>query len=126
LIEVVDIVRSQIHLQRVEQIAHRHTERLALRSINIQVEPRGIGARAIEKIFQSARAISSGNNLLTDALQLAQADIAAILNDKPESGRGPQPFNRRRSEYSNRRFEQFTATALLQISRNRIGRKCRA
>ena len=65
---------AQIHLERVKQFAHGNSKRFALCTVNIQIQPRRIRARAVEEILKSFRTITAGNNLFGHPLQLPEAE----------------------------------------------------
>ena len=51
-VEVVDVERAQIDLQRVERVAERHLHALALPAIDVDIELRHVGAEQAEQARQ--------------------------------------------------------------------------
>ena len=64
LVEVVHVVRAEIDLQRVEDVADRHAQGHALGAVDVQVEPGRVGAGAVEQAVQSRRAVAAGDDLI--------------------------------------------------------------
>ena len=53
LVEVVDVVRAEVDLQRVEDVADRHAQRHALGAVDVEVEPGRVGPGAVEQVLAS-------------------------------------------------------------------------
>ena len=85
LVEVVDVVRAQVELQRVEDVADRHAQGHALGPVDVEVEPGRVGPRAVEEALQARRPVAPRDDLVADPLQVAQAEIAAVFDDELEA-----------------------------------------
>ena len=87
LVEVVDVGRAEIRLQRAEDVAQRHVERLHLLAVDVDEELRHAGAegRVERRQARSAR-LPSSTISLDDLLQLVAA----------RRRRGPPPASRSR------------------------------
>ena len=53
LVEVVDVVRAQVDLQRVEDVADRHAQGHALGAVDVEVQPGRVGPGAVEQALQA-------------------------------------------------------------------------
>src|SRR5579871_5583615 len=119
-IEIVDIVRAQVNLKRVEHLADRNSQGHALGPVDVEVEPGCAGPRATEKAHQAWRPIAPADKLLGGPLQFILAETAPVLDDELEAGGRPQSLNWRSPE---RRYQPapdlFLAT-LLQSSGNGV------
>ena len=98
LVEVVDVVRAEIDLQGVEHVADLHAQGHALGAVDVQVQPGRIGAGAVEQALQSRRPVAGVDDLVADALQLVQAQVAAVLDDELEAAGGAQSVDGRCAE----------------------------
>src|SRR5207237_8834413 len=94
-IEVVDIERAEVYLQRIENLAHGDGHRLGLDAINVQVQPRRIGPEAGEQSLQADNIAGRGHDLVGHILQRLQAAVAAVLDDDLESSRRPHALHSR-------------------------------
>ena len=90
LVEVVDVVGADVDLQRVEDVADADAQGLALGPVDVEVEPGRVGAGAVAQAGQARRFVAAGDDLVADALQFGQAEIAAILDDELEAAGGAQ------------------------------------
>ena len=53
-VEVVDVKRAEVDLQRVEDLAHRHAHGLDLGAVDVEVEPGRVGPEAGEEAVDAA------------------------------------------------------------------------
>ena len=53
---------------------------------------------AVEQALQARRLVAGGDDLVADALQFAEAEVAAVLDDELEAAGGAQPVDGRRAE----------------------------
>ena len=75
-VEVVDVERAEIDLQRVEEFSDRYTQQLCLLAVDIQVEPGRIGAEAGEKPLQPGIAIPCRHHVVGDGFELLCPQVA--------------------------------------------------
>ena len=59
LVEVVDVVRAEVDLQRVEDVADLHAQGHALGAVDVEVQPGRVGAGAVEQALQAGRAVAA-------------------------------------------------------------------
>ena len=123
LVEVVDVVRAQVDLQRVEELADRHAQGHALGPVDVEVQPGRVGPGAVEEALEPRRLVAPLDDLIADPLQVLQAEIAAILDDELEAAGRAQAVDRRRSERRDDRSAHLALTAFLQLRGNGVGRQ---
>ncbi len=100
-VEVVDVQRPQVDLQRVEQLGDRNPRQLGLVAVDVEVEPRRVGPKAREEPVKHLRVCRSSRFLddaVGDRLDFVRPQVAAVLDDDLESAGGSQPVDRRRVE----------------------------
>ena len=125
LVEVVDVVRSQIDLQRVEELADRHAQGHAFGPVDVEIQPGRICPGTIEQSLQARRSIAPFHDLVADPLQFREPEIAAILDDELEATGRTQAVDRRRTEHRDDRSAHLTVTAFLQFGSYGIARQLR-
>ncbi len=59
LVEVVDVVRSEVDLQRIEDLVQRHAQGQALGTVDVEVQPGRVRARAVEQTLQTRRGVAA-------------------------------------------------------------------
>ena len=121
LVEVVDVVRAQVDLQRVEDLADRHAQGHALGPVDVEVEPGRVRPRAVEQALQARRLVAPLDDLIADPLQVVQAEIAAVLDDQLEAAGRAQAVDRRRAERRDDRPAHLALAALLQLRGDGVG-----
>jgi hypothetical protein len=122
--EVVDVVRAQVDLERIEDVADVHPQSHALGPVDVEVEPGGVGPAAAEEALQAPRAVAPGDDLVADPLQFVEAEVAAVFDDELEAPRCAQAVDRRRAEHGDDRPGDFALAALLDTlaqARGEIG-----
>ena len=114
LVEVVDIIRAQVDLQGVEQLADRHAQGHALGPVDLQVQPGGVGPRAVEQALEAGRPVAPLDDRVADLLQVLQPEVAAVLDDQLEAAGRAQAVDRRGAE------DRDGRRAHLALQRSRI------
>ena len=66
----------------------------ALGAVDVEVEPGRVGPRAVEQALQPGGLVAAGDDLVADALQLGQAEVAAVLDDQLEAAGRAQAVDR--------------------------------
>ena len=94
-VEVVDVGRAEIDLQRLEQVRQRHALRLRLDAIDLQVELRHVGLVAGERKAHARRSHHGALQRRDRFLESAEADARAILDEQRIAGAGAEAENRR-------------------------------
>ena len=123
LVEVVDVVRAQVDLERVEELADRHAQGHALGPVDLEVQPGRVRPGAVEQALEARRLVAPLDDLVADPLQVVQAEIAAILDDELEAAGRAQAVDRRRSERRDDRPAHLALTALRELRGDRVGRQ---
>src|SRR5207253_1322103 len=92
VVEVVDVVRAEVDLECVEDVADRDAQGHTLGPVDVEVQPGRARARAAEQSAQARRPVAPVDDLLGDPLQLAQAEAAPVFDDELEAAGRPQPL----------------------------------
>src|SRR5207302_8491614 len=95
VVEVVDVVRAQVDLQRVEDVADRDSQGHALGPVDVEVQPGRAGAGAAEQASQTRSPVAPVDNLIRHPLQLTQSKTAPVLDDELEAAGRSQSLDRR-------------------------------
>ena len=127
LVEVVDVERAEIDLQRVEHVADGNAQGHALGAVHVEIQPGRVHAGTVRQSLQTRRPVAAIDELIGDALQVSESHVAAILDDELESARGSQTVDGRRakavtiasctSSWQRRRMAAAMASALRLGSR---------
>ncbi len=117
LVEVVHVVRAQVDLERVEDVADLHSVDHALGAVDIQVEPGRTRPGAVEEVRQALGPRGPVDDLLAEPLELVQAQVGAVLDDQLEAAGGAQAVDGRCAE----RRDDGPADLLAAPVPNRLG-----
>src|SRR5436305_589128 len=63
-VEVVHVQRTEVDLERVEDLVHRHAHGAHLVAVDVQEEPGGVGPEAGEEPLEALGAVALGDDLL--------------------------------------------------------------
>ena len=127
LVEVVDVERAQVDLQRVEDVADLHAHRHALGAVDVEVQPGRVRPGAVEQALQARRVSLPRSTIWSlTRCKLVQAEIAAVLDDELEIRRscpGRRSAGRRRADTTAPRyFPPAVARGSRRRSRRRTAR----
>ena len=114
-VEIVDVERAEIDLQRVEDVADGHAHRLGLGAIDVGEELRRVRAEQGEQrrpgpVADWPRAIRRVGHLL----ERGQPDVAAVFDHDLEAAGGAESVDRRRSEDAHYRLGNLLVADLPQ------------
>jgi hypothetical protein len=122
LIKIIHIIRSKVDLECVEDVAERDPERHALGPVDIQVQPWGIGARAVEQVLESWCPPSLIDDPVAHPLEFVQAQVAAILDHHLEAARRAQAVDGWGAEGRHRGPRDLAPASVPHAGRDRVGR----
>src|SRR5207245_1479748 len=86
-----------------------------------EVEPGGVGAQAMTQARQTLGLVAAIDDLIADALEFSQAEIAAILDDDLIASCRTQTVNRRTAEGGDNRAAHLLLAAFAQFQGNGVG-----
>src|SRR5262249_19515816 len=96
-IEIIDIKRAQILLERVEDVLRVYSHRLALIAVDVRIKLRHIGTEDTDQPLDLVALFRARDDSLDLLLQLFQSEIGAVLNNDLEAaGRAKAGHWRRR------------------------------
>ncbi len=98
-VEVVDIKRAQIDLQRLEDVADRNTQLLGLGAVEIGEELRHVDLEAGEDACQFRCLVCLGDDRLGRFVKRLVAVTGTVLDLQLEAARLAETVNRRRREH---------------------------
>ncbi len=84
-VQVIDVERAELRLERRKNIFDRHIQHLRLRSVDIGIELRRVRAIATEETNEAGLFGRGGNDLLRGLLKLLIAAPAPILDHHPKA-----------------------------------------
>ena len=99
-IEVVDIDRAEIDLQRVEHVGDVDAEQLRLGAVDIEIKLRGRGLEQREHLLQAGGLRRRAHHGIDRALQRLRTGAAAILDHHAEAGAIADALHRRRLDHA--------------------------
>ena len=102
-------------LQVVHDVFERQSQRQALGPVDVQIQPRRVGPRAVDDPLQSGRAIGLVHDLIADVLQLLQTQVAAVLDHDLEAAGRSQSIDRRSAEDRDQCVADLLPAALPQL-----------
>ena len=92
IVEVVDVVRAQVDLQGVEHVAQRHAQRPCLDRGRCPGAARACWpAELVNRPCRPGVSLPLVDDLVAHCLQLAQSEVAAVLDDQLEAAGVPRP-----------------------------------
>ncbi len=100
-IEVVDVGRSEIGLQRREHVRHVDAEHLRLDAIDVEIELRRRVLEHREHLLQARRLVGLGHHRADGLLQCRRSRAAAILHHHAEAAGAADAAHRRRRHDEN-------------------------
>ena len=103
-VEVVDIGRAEIDLQRGEDIGHVDAEQLRLGAVDIEIELRRRGLEQAEHLLQAGRLRRPAHHGVGRALQGLRPPPGAILDHHAEAAGIADAAHRRRRHHHHQRF----------------------
>ena len=95
-VEIVDVGRAEIDLQRVEHVRQRHVQHARLGAVDLEVDLRRVGAEGREHPGEVRVLVRALNQVGRGGKDLAQPDAAAILELHLEAAGVADPAHRRR------------------------------
>src|SRR6185437_10132429 len=103
LVEVVDVERAEVDLERVEDLGDRDAHELDLVAVDVEEQPGGVGAEAgeevaIERGAEQRVGVPLADDAVGDGLERIEAGVAAVLDDDLEAAGGAQALDRRCAE----------------------------
>ena len=104
LVEVVDIVIAERRGERVVDIRDRHTERLRLFAVDVDIELGHCGAPERLRETELRVLVGAGEKRLRDFGEPLGAAVAAVLDIELEAPRGAQSEDRRGVERQHQRL----------------------
>ena len=117
--EVVHVGRTEIGLERAEDIAQRHVHALRLHAIHVEPELRHVGAKGREVVGQARRLIRFHHHGEGLRLQFLEAGVAAILNEKSIAAGIADPGHRRWRKDADERLGNLGANARVHLRQDR-------
>src|SRR5262249_20349495 len=81
LVEVVDVEGAEVDLQGVKDVVDGDAEGHALGAVDVEVEPGGMGAQAMAQAGEAVSVVAVDDDLVADALELAEAEVAAVFDE---------------------------------------------
>jgi hypothetical protein len=121
LVEVVHIVRPEIDLERVEDLAQRDPQGHALGPVDLELEPGGVDPRAVEEPSMLGGPIALEHDLVANPLDLGEAEVAPVLDDQLEAAGRPQAVDRGRTEGRVDRASDLLAAASPKLGGDGVG-----
>src|SRR6266404_421888 len=94
-VEVVDVERAEVHLQRLEHVREPHVLALGLDAIDVDVELRHVDLVGAERASERRVLIGRADRLRERCKQGLQAGIGPILHLQLEAAQGAEPDDRR-------------------------------
>ena len=95
-VEVVDVGRADIDLQRVEHIRQVNAEELRLVAVNIEIELRRLCLEQREHLHQTRRLRRAAHHRIDRALQRLRAAAVAVLDHHAKATGVADAVHRRR------------------------------
>ena len=93
-VEIIHVDRSELSLQRRENVFHRNVEHLRLCAVDVGVELRCVGAKAAEEADEFRPLRASGDDFLGGLLESGESATTAILNHHAKSADVSHPADR--------------------------------
>ena len=109
--EVVHVGRTEVYLERIENVIERHVHALGLAPVDIHVDLRRFGAKARKHANEFRPLLARIDQTLRNRLQLLKASAAPVLDHKRETARAADPLNRRRAESKDERLRNLRKLA---------------
>src|SRR5262249_42126366 len=103
-VEIVDVKGAQKRLKRIKYVLRIDAHRLALIAVKVHVQLRHIGAEYTKEVFDFVAFSRPVDHTLDLLFELADAVVAAVLNDDLESTGRAEAGNRRRRPDRHLRF----------------------
>ncbi len=103
-VEVVDIGRAEIDLQRGEDVGHIDAEQLRLGAVDVEIELRRRGLEQREHLLHAGRLRRPSHHGVGRALQGLRAAPGAILDHHAEAAGIADAAHRRRRHHHHQRF----------------------
>ena len=117
--EVVHVGRTEISLERAEDVAERHIHALRFDAIHFEPELRHVGAKCREVVRNSGRLVCFHHHGESLRLQFFEAGVAAILNEKAIAAGVANPGHRRRRKDRDECFRNLGANARVHLCQDR-------
>ena len=99
LVELIDVHRAHVRVQRGKHVSERHPHLLGLLPIDVDVELGRISAKGGENARQSWLVVCLFNDGFGNLLQALQAHAGAVLDLELETARLAQARHRRGAEH---------------------------
>ena len=103
-VEVVDVERAEIDLQRVEHVGHRDAELARLGAVDVGIELRHVDLVAGEQAGELRRRRGLGQERLGRLVERLVAEAGAVLDLQLEAADRAEPLHRRRREHRDEGF----------------------
>ena len=98
-IEVINIIRAEVNLQGVEDLADRYAQRCGTWCGRYRGRATGVLARQLLKRPCSPSAlVGPGHDLVADPLECSETKVAAVLDDELEAAGRSEAIDRRCAE----------------------------
>ena len=121
-VEVIDIHRAQVDLQRLEHVGHLHALALGLEAIDVDVELRNVDLIAGEDTRETRVLVRLAERVLHGRIQRFGAAVLAVLDVELEAAEHAEPDHGRRREHRDVRVLDLRELRV-QRAGNRAGRE---
>src|SRR5690349_371565 len=120
-VKVVDVERTEVDLQRVDDVAHGKAHRLRRVSVDVQIQPGCIGTKAGEDVAKLPFLIGARNQVAASRFEFARAGCHRILDDQLEAARVAEAIHWRRPQDGDDRSRHGGREFIAQLGCNGIG-----
>ena len=114
-VEVVDVVASQVRLQKVEDVGQLHPHGLDLGPVHVDVELGRAGAEGGEQADESGLLVALGGQRVGLGLEGVEVDVAGGFHHQLEAAGHAQPVHRRRPEDVHPRFRDVAPKPFAEV-----------
>lgn len=118
-VEVVDVERTQIRLQRLEHITEPDAELLDLHTVDVGVEQRCVDVVVAERVHELRIAAHLGEHFLRERVELLLAAIGLVLDLQLDATGRTEALDRRRRHHQHHRAVDHRQL-LVQARRDRL------